>query len=70
MSKRTIYSVSHFGVDLVTFLRLIEMHPKGEYRDLGGDTIVFKHEPTNDFQETWFLEDEDIDEYRERGEEE
>lgn len=67
MNQRTIYSVSHFGVDLVTFLRLIKMHPKGEYRDLGGDTIVFKHGAHN-FQETWFLEDEDIDEYR--GEEE
>jgi hypothetical protein len=69
MNQRTTYSINHFGVDLGTFLRLIKMYPKGEYRDLGGNTIVFKQSwQERNFQETWFLEHEDIDEYR--GEEE
>ena len=65
---RDIYAISHFGVELVVFNRLIEFHPKGEYRDLGGDCIVFKVQHTIEFVETWFIEDADVREWR--GEEE
>lgn len=67
---RTIFSISHFGVDLLTFRRLIEFYPKGDYRDLGGDCVVFKVKQQNEheLEESWFLEDDDVDEWR--GEEE
>lgn len=69
---RTIFSISHFGVDLYTFARLVEFYPKGDYRDLGGDCVVFKMKNRtakgHDIEESWFLEDADIGEWR--GEEE
>ena len=68
MSSKTIYSISHFGVRLPVFQRLIEFHPKGEYRDLEGSCIVFKIQHTSVFQESWFIEDDDVDAWR--GEEE
>ncbi len=61
---RTKYSITHFGVNLLTFVRLIEMYPEGEYRDLGNDCVVFKHEATCDLGERWFLDDEFVDEWR------
>ena len=64
---RTIFSITHFGVDLLTFRRLIEFYPKGDYRDLGSDCVVFKVRQQNgddDLEESWFLEDDDVDEYR------
>lgn len=65
---RTIYSISHFGIELTAFQRLIEFYPKGEYRDLEGNCIVFKIDHTAEFQESWFIDDADVDEWR--GEEE
>ena len=65
---RERYAISHFGISLAVFQRLIEFHPKGQYRDLGGDCVVFKVQHTNDFEETWFIEDADVREWR--GEEE
>lgn len=63
---RTIFSITHFGVDLLTFRRLIEFYPKGDYRDLGSDCVVFKvnEQGNNDLEESWFLDDDDVDEYR------
>jgi hypothetical protein len=68
MSARTIYSVSHFGVELPVFRFLIEVHPKGEYRDLEGNCVVFKIDHRLNFTESWFLDDDDIKAWR--GEEE
>jgi len=65
---RSKYSISHFGVELSIFERLIEFHPKGEYRDLGDSCIVFKLDHTDEFQESWFIEDVDVKAWR--GEEE
>jgi hypothetical protein len=62
---REKYSISHFGLSLAVFQRLIEFYPKGEYRDLGGTCVVFKMEHSNDFSESWFIDDAHIGEWRE-----
>ena len=65
---REKYSISHFGLSLAVFQRLIEFYPKGEYRDLGDTCVVFKLDHSTDFNESWFIDDAYVNEWR--GEEE